>query len=472
VDRQLETDAKQWPPRIVIAAPQGRSGKTIVSLGLGAAFRERGLVVQPFKKGPDYIDPSWLTAAAGRDCRNLDAVLMPEEAVLASFARAGQGADLALVEGAMGLYDGFDAAGWGSTAHIARLLGSPVILVVNCSRMTGSIAAMVGGYQHFQPEINIDGVILNNVSGSRHEGKLRAAIAQHCGIPVVGSIPRDESLNITERHLGLVPFREAAGGSIVERLCHRLKGSLDLDKILDIARQATARYVSGVTSPERKAAVVRVGIMLDSVFTFYYPENLEALSRAGAELVSIDSLRAQQLPDIDALYIGGGFPEVFLPELEANRGLRRDIAQAIEGFLPVYAECAGLMYLCRGIRWHGRWHEMVGVIPSDVEIGERPQGHGYVQLETTADNPLFPGGLTLWGHEFHHSRLSRPEGVRFAYRVRRGQGIDGQLDGIVYKNILAAYTHLHALGVPQWAEAFVSLARRERRRRSVSTVPT
>ena len=464
VNDQPQTHVAQLPPRVVIAAPQGRSGKTIVSIGLCAAFTRRGLSVQPFKKGPDYIDPSWLAAAANRSCRNIDPFLIAEGTWLTAFRRASQGADLALVEGAMGLYDSFDPGGWGSTAHTARLLDAPVILVINAARMTRSIAAMITGYQRFEPETNIAGVILNNVSGSRHERKLKAAVEQYCGIPVLGSIPRDHNLGIAQRHLGIIPYREAQDSTVViDRVCHCLEDHVNLDGILAIARSASGGYMVDVETPGKKETVVRVGVMLDRVFTFYYPENLEALTQAGADLVFIDSLQNQQLPDIDGLYIGGGFPELFLAELQANGGLRQDIAQAIEDGLPVYAECAGLMYLCRGIRWHGQWYEMVGVIPSEVEIRQQTQGHGYVVVEVTGDNPLFPVGLTLRGHEFHHSSLSQLDGLKFAYGMRRGQGIDGKVDAIVYKNVFAAYTHLHALGVPQWAEAFVSLALRERK---------
>lgn len=464
VPSQSQAHVTQLSPRVVIAAPQGRSGKTIVSIGLCAAFTRRGLSVQPFKKGPDYIDPSWLTAAAKRNCRNIDPFLIAEETWLTSFRRACQGADLALIEGAMGLYDALDSGGLGSTAYVARLLHTPVILIVNTARMTRSIAAMIIGYQRFEPETDIAGVILNNVSGSRHERKLRTAVEQYCGIPVLGSIPRDHNLSIAERHLGIIPYREAQDSTaVIDRICHFLEGHLNLNSILATARSASGGYLAEVETPAKKATAVRVGVMLDRVFTFYYPENLEALTQAGADLVFIDSLQNQQLPDIDGLYIGGGFPELFLAELEANSSLRQDIAQAIEDGLPVYAECAGLMYLCRGIRWHGQWYEMVGVIPSEVEICQEPQGHGYVEVEVTGDNPLFPIGLTLRGHEFHHSILSQLTSLKFAYRMRRGQGINGKVDAIVYKNVFAAYTHLHALGVPQWAEAFVSLASQRRK---------
>ncbi len=462
LNSQSETCATQLLARVVIAAPQGRSGKTTVSIGVCTALKESGLSVQPFKKGPDYIDPSWLSVAAGRGCRNLDVVLMPEEALLSSFHQACSNVDLALIEGAMGLYDSVQVDGRGSTAQLARLLHSPILLVVNTARMTRSIAAMVTGYQHFEPETNIAGVILNNVSGSRHEHKLITAIEQHCGLPIVGSIPRDSSLHITERHLGLIPYPETdESASIVNRIAHRLKNYLNLDNILAIAKNARAIPVENTTGSTIKIPTIKVGVIRDQVFNFYYPENLEALQQAGAKLVFINSLQEPQLPDIDGLYIGGGFPELFLEALEANSGLRQHIAEAIEDGLPVYAECAGLMYLCQSIKWYDRVYDMVGIIPAEVELCQQPQGHGYVVVEVTKRNLLFPLGLTLRGHEFHHSKLHFTKAVKFAYQIRRGCGIDGKVDGIIYKNVFASYTHLHALGVPQWAEAFVSLALRK-----------
>jgi len=305
---------------------------------------------------------------------------------------------------------------------------------------------------------------LNNVSGSRHESKLVAAVERYCGIPVLGSLPRDNSLSITERHSGLIPCGEAEQPtSIIKRTRDTVEAYLNVDSILAIAGKSESRCIADTGDPEKITPSVQIGVMHDEVFTFYYPENLEALRRAGASLVFINSLREPRLPHIDGLYISGGFPELFLEKLEANSRLRQEIAQAIRDGLPVYAECAGLMYLCRGIHWHHRRYEMVGVIPCEVEMCQQPQGHGYVEVEVVGGNPLFPVGLRLRGHEFHYSRLSKLDGVRFAYEMRRGQGIDGRLDAIVYNNVFAAYTHLHALGVPQWAEAFVSLALHGRR---------
>jgi cobyrinic acid a,c-diamide synthase len=334
--------------------------------------------------------------------------------------------------------------------------------------MTTSIAAMVKGYQLFQTDIKIAGVILNYVSGRRHEEKLRGAVEQHCGIPVVGSIPRDPDLLIAERHLGLIPSLESDGAmSLVERISKKLEPHLDLEGILAIAKEF--RPPRPVPSPswerneerEGQSPKARIGIMRDRAFNFYYPENLEALKKEGAQLLFINSFM-ERLPEVDGLYLGGGFPEFFLQDLERNRELRENIAKAIEEGLPVYAECAGLMYLCRSIHWQGRSYEMVGIIPAEVQLSERPEGHGYVIVEVIEQNPFFQIGLTLRGHEFHHSNLSGAENLRFAYRVKRGEGIYHQLDGIIYKNLFASYVHLHALGTPEWANGFVSMASKEK----------
>jgi cobyrinic acid a,c-diamide synthase len=465
---------------LLISSPQGHSGKTIVTIGLCNALKRRGLVIQPFKKGPDFIDPSWLTIAAGRSCRNLDLFLVPKEKLIQTYEQACEKADLAIVEGAMGLYDGLDTQG--TTAEIARLLNIPIVLVVNTSRMTSSIAAMVKGYQLFQKSIRIAGVILNYVSGPRHEKKLKHAVEQYCQIPVVGSIPRDEDLRITERHLGLIPSSESNEAELsVERIGRKLESHLDLDQILMLARSSIAHRPLSILLGKKKASQspppvkeknraggtaltpkVRIGIIRDRAFNFYYPENLEALAMEGAEILFIDSFK-DPLPKVDGLYIGGGFPEFFLKELEKNYGLRKEIANGIEAGLPVYAECAGLMYLCRKIHWQGRSYEMVGAIPAEVQISEKPEGHGYVVAEVVRENSLFPKKMTIRGHEFHHSKISIKKSVPYAYQIRRGHGIDGKRDGVLYKNIFAAYTHLHVLGTPSWAEAFVSLAAKEGR---------
>lgn len=457
-------------PRLVIAAPQGRSGKTTVSLGLCAAFAARGLGVQPFKKGPDFIDPSWLSAAAGRLCRSLDPFFIQGEAALRrAFLKGARGAEISLIEGNHGLYDSSltvegEDGGAGSTAAVARSLGAPVILVVNAARMTRSAAAMVRGYQVFEPETPIAGVILNNVGHGRHETRLREAIEQACGIPVVGALPRAQALEIPDRHLGLVPQGEAGGArERLEAFRQMVEAHVDLEALLEIARSAPVleaeEALERASDPE-KPAEVRIGYFWDRAFSFYYPENLEALEEAGAKLIAIDSLQERSLPEIEALYIGGGFPEVFMEELSANAPLRKAVREAVEAGLPVYAECGGLMYLAEELRWEGRRAQMAGVFPLQIEMSSRPQGHGYVQAEVSGPNPFFAPGTVLRGHEFHHSRLAAaPQELETAYRLSRGAGLGEGRDGLVYKNVLAAYTHLHAYGAPGWAEGLVARGR-------------
>ncbi len=477
-------------PRVMIAAPHGRSGKTTVSIGVVAALTARGLAVQPFKKGPDYIDPSWLTGAGGRACRNLDLFMMGPEGAAASFLRGSAGADVSIIEGAMGLYDGLDLEGNGSSAALARLLETPVLLVVDATRMTRSVAALVGGFQRFEPGVRIAGVVLNNVARSRHESILVGAIERYCGIPVVGSIPRRPALTIQDRHLGLVPRGEnEERPAAIEEAREVVERHVNLDLLLEIARSAPnlehsgfgvqlsgAGHRSSVISPaggDRDSRNlkpetrnrVRVGVLRDRVFTFYYPENLEALRDAGAELAFVDALADPALPDVDALYIGGGFPEVFMEGLEANASLRLQTRERAAAGMPIYAECAGLIYLSRRVKWGERSAEMAGVLPCEIEMTPRPQGHGYVAAEVVRENPFFPTGQQLRGHEFHNTRVSHIDGgdPAFAYRLTRGSGMDGgRGDGLLFGNVLASYTHLHAFAVPGWAERFVEAAERQR----------
>ncbi len=449
-------------PRLVVGAPHGRSGKTTATLALVGAFAARGLVVQPFKKGPDYIDPSWLTAAANRAARNLDSFMLSDAAMVASVTRAARETDIAIIEGNHGLFDSLDEEGSGSTAALARLLRAPILLVVDATRMGRSVAALVEGYQYFEPDTNIAGVILNNVAQARHAAKLEGAIEQHCGIPVVGILPRDETLAIADRHLGLIPRREydAQARAPLEQMRRAAEEFFDLDGILEMANTAPPLESAIAGQTTRLAMTVcRIGVVRDAAFTFYYPENLEALEDAGAELVFIDALSDKTLPRIDALYIGGGFPEVFAEPLEANASLRVDIRAAIENDLPVYAECGGLMYLSRALSWRGKKYAMVGALPCDIDVMETPQGHGYVEARVIGDNPFFARETILRGHEYHHSRVVNLESSALAYQLTRGRGIGNQSDGIVYRRVLAAYTHLHALGAPAWAHALVNLAR-------------
>lgn len=438
----------------------------MVSIGLCAALKARGHVVQPFKKGPDYIDPMWLSQAAGQSCRNLDLYLMERDEVVSIFSR--HSAEVNLVEGNKGLYDGLALDGSNSNAALAKMLDLPVFLVIDARGMTRGIAPLILGYQAFDRDINIAGVILNNLGGSRHEAKLRAVIEHYTNVPVIGAIHHDERLSIVERHLGLMPSNEShVATAKIKQIGDAIAEQVDLDKLLELSKikQLSVAHKAEIIALPCKGKI-RIGIARDRAFGFYYADDLDALESAGAELVPFDTLLDANLPSVDALYIGGGFPETCAVELEANCTLRADIRQKIEQGMPAYAECGGLMYLSRSIEYQGRTFEMVGAIPGDVKMHEKPIGRGYVHLVETETHP-WPRpnapAKQIRAHEFHYSSLENlPDDSRFAYHVERGYGIDGERDGLVLHNLLASYTHLRTIGSCYWATRFVAFIRRQR----------
>jgi cobyrinic acid a,c-diamide synthase len=473
----------------MVAAPSRGSGKSTVAIGLAAALRARGRTVQPFKKGPDFIDPMWLSAASGRRCRNLDFFMMGHERIAETFPARAAGADLALVEANHGLHDGPDPEGADSGAALARLLDLPVLLVVNAQRLNRGVAPLIQGQVAFDPAVNVAGVVLNRVRGARHERKLRDAVERYCRLEVLGVLPDLEEVGIAERHLGLTPLAEVPDLTpLVERLGEAVAHHLDLDRIEAAARTAVPRE-PGVSSHgfdepwggggmarrgglQRQGPAagfglesnrVRIGVAMDRAFTFYYPENLEALVAAGAELVPFSPLEDPRLPPVAALYLGGGFPEFFMERLEANTAMRREVREAIDAGVPAWAECGGLMYLTQGISWRGRRCAMAGALACSVEMDDRPAGHGYVLLEETGSGAWPHAGRRIRGHEFHHSRIVGLTGAEsYAYRTLRGVGMVPGFDGLVRNACVAGYTHVHADGAPSWASDFVALARTSR----------
>jgi len=450
---------------LYISAAHKSSGKTTISIGLCAALRAAGDVVQPFKKGPDYIDPLWLGQAAGRPCYNLDFYTMDRDEISELFAAKMQGADIGLIEGNKGLYDGLALDGSNSNAALAAQIGSPIILVLDSQGMTRGVAPLILGYQAFDPAIRIVGVILNKVGGSRHEAKLRAVIEHYTDLRVVGAVQRCEELVISERHLGLVPSNEIGSSQAhIERMAHLIRDQVDLDLMRELAASAmvpppatAAGAAPGAMDP------VRIGYASDSAFGFYYAGDLEALRQAGAELVPFSPLVDPDLPACDGLFLGGGFPETHMDQLEANVPMREAVAAFIERDGPVYAECGGLMYLCDRLTWGGKTRKMAGVIPAGVTMHPKPQGRGYVRLRETSVHPWplsADGSEPISAHEFHYSALDRvPAGMAFAYRVERGHGLDGEHDGISYRNLLASYAHLRDTRSHPWAARFVRFVR-------------
>ncbi|MGF1643148.1 MAG: cobyrinate a,c-diamide synthase [Thiotrichales bacterium] len=453
--------------RIYISGAHKSSGKTTVTLGICAALVERGFVVQPFKKGPDYIDPIWLAQASSRSCFNLDFNTSHPAELLGTFAMR-RGADIAIVEGNKGLHDGLALDGSDSNAAMAKLLKTPVVLVIDTRGITRSVAPLLLGYERFDPDVTVAVVILNQVGGPRHESKLRAAVEHYTDLAVVGAMHRDEACNIDERHLGLMPANEhMSAASIIGRIRERVKQQVDLERFLALAAADAASdfHLNSQASDAidcDSGDRLRIGYARDAAFGFYYADDLNRFRQCGAELIPLDLLRDTRLPDLDGLFIGGGFPETHMGALEANHAMRASVRAAIEAGLPTYAECGGLMYLTRRIEWRGARADMVGVLPVDTIMADRPQGRGYVELEETEDAP-WPDrqpGRIIKAHEFHYSTLSElPLGSKFAYRVRRGFGLQGQYDGIVYMNVLANYAHLRDQAQHHWVERFLAFVR-------------
>ncbi|MBK1642484.1 cobyrinic acid a,c-diamide synthase [Chromatium okenii] len=455
-------------PHLYIAAPQKSSGKTTLTIGLCREWRERGLIVQPFKKGPDFIDPMWLSLAAGRTCFNLDFYTMPAAEITASFAQELTGADLGIIEGNVGLFDSTALNGADSNAELAKQLKTPVVLVINCHGLARGIAPLLLGYCAFDPELHLAGVILNRVGGARHAANLIRVVEHYTDLPVLGVLERDAEISIDERHLGLMPSNETnEADNWIEGIRQRVAAQIDLTRLFNLAAQAPAppslQSAAPLMQPLRNDAPVRIGIAQDAAFGFYYPDDLRALAASGAELVPFSPITDTQLPAVDALLIGGGFPEYRMAELAANHAMRQQIAAFIANNGVVYAECGGLMYLCAGITFQGQRCAMVGALKAEIEMRSRPQGRGYVKLRETAAFPwpMIATERECYAHEFHHSAVVQPDpNWIYGYEVLRGVGIDGKHDGIVQGNVFACYSHLRSVGGNQWTARFLAHIRR------------
>jgi len=456
--------------RVLISAAHKSSGKTTLSVGLAAALAARGLAVQTFKKGPDYIDPMWLAHASGRPCYNLDFNTNTNAEILECVATRGAAADFALIESNKGLHDGVDVEGRDSSAALAKLLAVPVVLVIDTLGMTRGIAPLVLGYQAFDRATNIAGIILNKVGTARQQDKIRQALERYTYIPVIGAVPRSKDFAIAERHLGLMtPSETPELRAMIARLRAAVEDGVDLDRLVSIGKAAPDLLAS--TFPLRTRPVarfVRIAVARDSAFGFYYADDLEAFERAGAKLCFFDAISDSRLPDADGLFIGGGFPETQAAALEANTELRADIAREIRAGLPTYAESGGMMYLARSIQWKGVSHKMVGVIPADAVMYDRPQGPGLVLLDETEESPWHSDDGTsdaIPAHEFHYAALENlSAGQRFAYRMARGEGMGRGRDGIVIGNLLASFSHLRSSPRNPWVERFVAFVRSHRTR--------
>ncbi|MCX9085368.1 MAG: Ni-sirohydrochlorin a,c-diamide synthase [Candidatus Methanoperedens sp.] len=472
-------------PRILIAGDRSSAGKTTISIGIMSVLRDMGYTVQPYKVGLDFIDPSYHTEVTGRYSRNLDGYLMSKDAVCEVFSHGSNGADIAVIEGVRGLFEGLEATSdIGSTAQIAKILQCPVILAINARSITRSTAALVSGYKSFDPEVNVVGVILNNIGGKRHAEKAKTAIETYTNTPVIGVIPRNDSMKISMRHLGLIPAlegrRRVADFDVnLGRIKEIIKEGIDIDRFISIANSAPPfeKPQENIFKPKHQEGKIKIGVALDEAFNFYYHDNLELLELAGAELVYFSPVNDRTLPVVDGLYIGGGYPELFPEELEDNSSMREAIKQASSEGLPIYAECGGLMYLTQGITTHvagsgnynmaqmkGGTFKMVGALPGKTLMGHK-RVVSYNIGRFIEDNVIGNAGTSFIGHEFHHSEIiDIPADTRFAIRLERGEGIKGDLDGMLVKNTMASYAHLHGASYTGFANSFVSCSIRDQRK--------
>ncbi|MBF0203084.1 MAG: cobyrinate a,c-diamide synthase [Desulfamplus sp.] len=525
---------------VMIAGLKGGTGKTVITLGIAAAWRKLDINIAPFKKGPDYIDAGWLAQAAGRPCYNLDTFLCTPSQVQQSFIKNSSVADIALVEGNRGLYDGIDTDGHTSTAEIAKLLNLPVILVLDCTKSTRTMAALLMGCIHFDPHVHIMGVILNQVAGKRHEGKVRDNIQRFCNIPVFGSVPKLSVDDFPERHMGLIPSAEhALASQSIESAAKVAKSYIDLDALYQACirfsndygfNQSDENTIQSATNsiqpdenpiqsdissnpiqsdqnpiqsdtnssqpdqnpiqfeiyssqsdlnpsqPDEKPVQYNIchnihynthnddkpviGIIRDSAFQFYYPDNLESLEEQGAVLQLISPLTQAHLPKVDAIYMGGGFPETHAAQLADNITFRNELKNLAEKGLPIYAECGGLIFLGRSLTLDGTVYPMADILPLTFGLSQRPVGHGYTEVKVVNENPFFEVGEIIRGHEFRYSHIIDIDYQEkdMAFSMIRGKGITAKKDGFFKYNVFGTYTHILSSGTPAWSNAIIRKA--------------
>jgi cobyrinic acid a,c-diamide synthase len=448
-------------PRLLIGGAASGVGKTTFTAGLCRALQRRGLRVALFKCGPDYLDPSYHRRASGRSVHNLDGWLMGRDAVRETFARNAEDVDISLIEGVMGLFDGADPSGLsGSSAEIAQWLQAPIVLVCDARGMARSVAALAHGFATFEAGVTLSGMICNRLGSAGHLELLKRA---ERGVPVLGGMLKDAEHAFPERHLGLHSAEEIDPERAFDAFADQIETHCDVARLIELARSAPALSGAAERAPARPKRC-RIGVARDEAFHFYYDANLRMLEHAGAELVEFSPLRAAQLPEVDGVYIGGGYPEVHARALEANTSMRRALRALAERGSPMYAECGGLMYLCDSLTTHaGDRHEMLGLVPGCAIMTERLQALGYVEVETAADSVLGPRGTRFRGHQFRHSRFETGQAPPL-YRMTVARNGETSPEGYGHANLIASYVHAHWASNPSIAQNFVDHCARAARR--------
>jgi len=440
--------------RIYLSAVRKSSGKTTIAIAINRIMADRGIKVQPFKKGPDFIDPMWHSQAAREQCYNLDFFFVNNKKRLKDyFVSKIEGKEIAIIEGNHGLFDDINILGGTDNAAMAKLTKSPIILIVDVKQMGRTVVPVIMGIKEFDKEINIAGIILNRVKSKRHRTRLEKAIKHYTGIQIVGSIPEDTSITVEQRHLGLSAVLNRDEMEIqISQIAKFVERSIDIDAVINIAKNAD-RISAGHTKDNNictKPLNLSIAVAHDEAFNFYYKDNLDEIKRLGVEIVRFSPLHDRKLPDTDAVYLGGGFPELFAEELQNNTEIRSRLRKRIEEGLFVYAECGGLLYLTEDIKYNDKVYDMVGIFKTHTYFTKKPKGHGYIVLKPKnqhKDN-WYCRQQEIRGHEFHHGYFDKFDGMMSVFDVIRGYGIDGMSDGIVYKNVLANFTHVHVLSSP------------------------
>lgn len=444
-------------PRIVIAATQSGSGKTTIVTGILGALKDKGIKAQSYKIGPDYIDPGYHKTASGRNCCNLDSWLTPQDKLANVFASAGEDADIAIIEGVMGLYDG-GKNGISSTASIAKLLNAPVLLVINAKSMGESAAALALGFKEYDKDVNFAGVIVNRLGSSTHKEMICEAM-EKIGVPVFGNIMRNDNMALSERHLGLLPTTENdEEKSVVAEIVKNVSAQVELEKIIELAKSAEPLEINELPS-DTSAAKTKIGVAFDEAFSFYYEDSLKTLERFGAQIIRFSPLHDAKIPEVDGLIFGGGFPEMFAEKLSANKTMISSIVEVANKNMPIYAECGGYMYLTQKlIDFEANEHPMVGILPGAVKMGDKLKTVGYVEAEILTDNILGKKGTVLKGHEFHFSYETddTEDGKNRAFRFKRTRAPKPYDGGAVKGNIVGSYLHLHFLGAQEAAKNFIA----------------
>ncbi len=447
-------------PRIYLSAIRKNSGKTTISIAINRILTDKGIIVQPFKKGPDFIDPMWHSQASAGQCYNLDFFMMDRQNLLNYFVSKIKGKQMALIEGNHGLFDDTNILGGTDNAAMAKLTKSPVILIIDVKEMGRTVVPAIMGIKNFDKEIEIAGIILNRLQSKRHQYRLEKAIEYYTGIPVVGLIPEDGSIAITQRHLGLsATLNSEKRENIIRNISSFISKHIDIDAIIRIAESAVNAKIDipeEHTSKE-KLLDLNIGIAYDEAFNFYYKDNLDEIERLGAKIVKFSPLHDTNLPNVDAIYLGGGFPELFAEKLQNNVSIRMQLRKKIEEGLFVYAECGGLLYLTEDITYKNKTCDMVGIFKTHTYFTKKPKGHGYVSLKpkNRYKNCWYGQALEIRGHEFHHGYFDEFNGMRSVFNVERGYGIDSKHDGIIYKNVLANFTHVHVSGSPLFFKSWL-----------------